>query len=437
MIQELKVSNFLSFKEEVTFSFEATKDTAFEEYQVVEVAPDVRLLRFAMIFGANASGKSNLLNVIQYLCKFWFDIKKDNSGKTGVVPFKLDKSSPKQPSSFSLKFYVGNKKFWYQLELDRDRVISEKLSYYSSIQPTLLFERGLKDNISIITFNSAAVKVSSIARDEINIKCLPNMSFFAARNQVNIALPIIDEANDWMKEGIMQLINPKTHLFSYAEEKIQEDDDLKEHLLEFIKESDFNITGIETKIINKEIPKDVLDFILNSESFPNDEKERIKKEKNLPQLKTDFEHTVINERGVEKYYLGERTQSDGTRQITGLESAIYTAIQSNSLLGVDEIEYSLHPVLLIFLLKKFLDKKDNQAQLLVTTHYDLLLNQIGDVFRTDSVWFTDKDKSGATKLYSLADFSGLKRISSIQKAYREGKFGGIPNINKNSQTTFI
>lgn len=429
MIQELKVSNFLSFKEEVTFSFEATKDTSFEEYHVVEVAPDIRLLRFAMIYGANASGKSNLLNVIQYLCKFWSEIKKDNSGKTGVTPFKLDEKTPDQPSTFSLKFYVGSKKYWYQLELNRNRVISEKLSHYSTVQPTLLFERGLKDNVSIISFNSAAVKISSVARDEINIKCLPNMSFFAARNQVNISLPIIDEANDWMKKGIMQLINPKTRLFSFAEERIQEDDNLKEHLLEFIKESDFNITGIETKIINKAIPKDVLDFILNSETFPDDEKERIKKEKNLPELRTDFEHTVINERGVEKYYLGERMESDGTRQITGLESAIYTAIERNALLGVDEIEYSLHPILLMFLLKKFLEKKDSQAQLLVTTHYDLLLNQIGELFRVDSVWFTEKDSSGATKLSSLADFAGLKRISSLQKAYREGKFGGIPRIN--------
>jgi AAA15 family ATPase/GTPase len=429
MIQELKVSNFLSFKEEVTFSFEATKDTLFEESHVVEVAPDVRLLRFAMIYGANASGKSNLLNVIQYLCKFWLEIKKDNSGKTGVTPFKLDENTPNLPSTFSLKFYVENKKYWYQLELDKNRVISEKLSYYSSIQPTLLFERGLKDNISVISFNSAAVKVSSVARDEINIKCLPNMSFFAARNQVNISLPIIDEANDWMKKGIMQLINPKTRLFSFAEEKIQEDEDLKEHLLEFIKESDFNITGIETKIINKAIPKDFLDFILNSETFPDDEKERIKKEKNLPELRTDFEHTVTNERGIEKYYLGGRFESDGTRQITGLESAIYTAIERDALLGVDEIEYSLHPILLIFLLKKFLEKKDSHAQLLVTTHYDLLLNQIGELFRTDSVWFTEKNPSGATKLNSLADFAGLKRISSLQKAYREGKFGGIPKIN--------
>lgn len=429
MIQEIKISNFLSFKEEVTFSFEATKDTSFEEYQVVKVAPDVRLLRFAMIYGANASGKSNLLNAIEYLHDFWFEIKKDLNEKTEVIPFKLDKLTPLQDSVFSLKFYVKGVKYWYELQLNESKVISEKLYYYSSVQPTLLFDRGLKNNVSVISFNPAAIKVSAVAREEINIKCLPNMSFFAARNQVNVALPKIDDAREWMKQGIMQVITPKTNLFDYAEHKLKEDEALKTHLLEFIKEADFNITGIDTKIIKQEVPLDLLEYFIKSDTVPEDEKERLKKEKNFPQLKTDFEHTVINERGTEKYYLDERLQSDGTRQITGLESAVYSALEREALLVVDEIESSLHPHLMLFILKKFLEKKDNQAQLLITTHYDPLLNEVGELIRKDSVWFTEKNGAGATELYSLVEFSGLNRMASLQKAYRQGRFGGIPKIN--------
>ena len=429
MIQEIKISNFLSFKEEVTFSFEATKDTSFEEYQVVKVAHDVRLLRFAMIYGANASGKSNLLNAIEYLHDFWFDIKKDINEKTEVIPFKLDKLTPLQDSVFSLKFYVKGVKYWYELQLNESKVISEKLYYYSSVQPTLLFDRGLKNNVSVISFNPAAIKVSAVAKEEINIKCLPNMSFFAARNQVNVALPKIDDAREWMKQGIMQVITPKTNLFDYAEHKLKEDEALKTHLLEFIKEADFNITGIDTKIIKQEVPFDLLEYFIKSDTVPEDEKERLKKEKNFPQLKTDFEHTVINERGTEKYYLDERLQSDGTRQITGLESAVYSALEREALLVVDEIESSLHPHLMLFILKKFLEKKDTQAQLLITTHYDPLLNEVGELIRKDSVWFTEKNGAGATELYSLVEFSGLNRMASLQKAYRQGRFGGIPKIN--------
>ena len=140
-------------------------------------------------------------------------------------------------------------------------------------------------------------------------------------------------------------------------------------------------------------------------------------------------YRALNERGVEKYLLSEGLQSDGTRQITGLESAIYKALQKNALLIVDEIESSLHPQLVYFIVKKFLEQKDNRAQLLITTHYDPLLNEVDELFIKDSVWFTEKNEAGATELYSLVEFSGLNRISSLQKAYRQGRFGAIPKIN--------
>jgi AAA15 family ATPase/GTPase len=429
MIQELRIKNFLSFKEEVVFSFEATKETVFEESHIVTVAPGVRLLRFALVYGANASGKSNLLNAFDFLHDFWFDIPKDITAKTGVVPFKLDKETPDQPTGFSLKFYVGSVKYWYQLKLNQEKVIEEKLSYYSSVQPTLLFERTLENNISVVTFNSAAIKVSNIAREEINIKCLSNMSFFAARNQVNVALPKIDEARDWMQKNMMNMISPKIMLFDYAERKMQEDEILKKHLLEFVKEADFNISNIETKPEKKEVSTEFLEYILKTDSLPEEERERLKNERNITQLKTNFEHTVNNERGQEKYPLEEHFESEGTRRITGLETALYMTLQRNAFLAIDEIESSLHPDLIMFVIKKFLENKDNRAQLLVTTHYDPLLNETDELFRKDSVWFTDKNESGSTELYSLVEFSGLKRIASLQKAYRQGRFGGIPKIN--------
>ncbi len=147
MIQELKIKNFLSFKEEVTFSFEATKDTFAEDIQVVEVAEGVRLLRFAMVYGANASGKSNLLEAFGFLHHFWFEKPDDMDEETRVIPFKLDNLTPNEPSTFELIFYVDSTKYWYQLELDEKQVYFEKLSYYKSVQPTMLFERELKEII--------------------------------------------------------------------------------------------------------------------------------------------------------------------------------------------------------------------------------------------------------------------------------------------------
>lgn len=429
MIQELKIKNCLSFKEEVTFSFEATKDKTFEDYQTVEVAPGVRLLRFAMIYGANASGKSNFLYSIQFLHDFWFEIKKDMTEETDVMPFKLDKVTPNEPTVFSLKFYVNETKYWYYLSLNEKEVLSEKLYLYSSVQPTLLFERKVENNLSVINFNPQAIKISSIAKEEINIKCLPNMSFFAARNQVNVSLPKIDIARDWMKQNILPIVSGRSSLFEFAEQELQSDSVLKSYLLQFIKEADFNISGINTRTEKQDIPQEFIEMLLNMDKISETEKEQLRNEKTVTNIRTDFEHTVVNERGVEKYLLSEGLQSDGTRQITGLESAIYKALQKNALLIVDEIESSLHPQLVYFILKKFLEQKDNRAQLLITTHYDPLLNEVDELFRKDSVWFTEKNEAGATELYSLVEFSGLNRISSLQKAYRQGRFGAIPKIN--------
>lgn len=429
MIQEIRIKNFLSFKDEVVFSFEATRDKTFEDYQVIEIAKGIRLLRFAVVFGANASGKSNLLNAFEFMNNFWFENRKDIQEQTDVVPFKLDKHTPEEPSVFSLKFFAGNTRYWYQLEIDENKVYSEKLYFYTSVQPTLLFERTLENNISVISFNTAAVKISAAAREQINLKCLPNMSFFAARNQVNVSIPVIDAARDWMKNNIMPIVQPKISLFNYAETKLHSDNASKPHILNFISEADFNISNVETQIIKQDIPQNILDFLVLNDEIATEEKERLKREKTIQQVKTDFEHTVINDNGKESYILPEELQSDGTQRIFGIEAAIYSALKQNAFLYIDEIESSLHPRLVEFVLKKFLEEKNNRAQLLVTTHYDPLLNEVDELFRKDSVWFTEKNKSGATELYSLVEFSRLNRISSLQKAYRQGNFGAIPKIN--------
>ena len=180
MIHELKIKNFLSFKEEATLNFEATKDTTFEDYQVVEVAPGIRLLRFALIYGANASGKSNLLYALDYLRNFWFTKREDIDESTQSIPFLLDTETPDQPSEFEMKFFVGERRYWYLLSIDQHKVIAEKLYYYKSVQPTMLFSRELENSQSVIKFNPAALKVSTNIQEEITIKCLPNMSFFCS-----------------------------------------------------------------------------------------------------------------------------------------------------------------------------------------------------------------------------------------------------------------
>ncbi len=394
MLQELRIKNFLSFRDEVLLNFEATKDKMFEECQVVEVEPGVRLLRFAMLYGANASGKTNLLVTLDYLRNFWFEKREDIDQTTKAIPFLLDKETPHEPSEFEMKFYIVGTRFSYCLVLDDKRVLLEKLSFYRSERPTMLFVRKFQDGRSVVKINPAVVKINNSVVDELSLKCLPNMSFFAARNQVNCSIPIIDEARDWMKTKFLPMITPNSSIYKYAENRMHNNDLLKEHMLHFVHQADFNITDIET----------------------NDKSNDIY-----------FEHTVKNKRGVERYTLPFMLQSEGTRRTIGIEADIYAGAKNENFLLIDEMESSLHPDLVEFILGEFLRTK-NRSQMLITTHYDPLLNTVDDLIRKDSVWFVEKGEDGNSELYSLVEFKGLSRLSSLQKSYRNGVFRAIPNI---------
>lgn len=427
MIQSLTVKNYLSFKDEVTFSFEATKDKSMEDYHVVEVIPGVKLLKLGVVYGANASGKSNLLNAFDFIKNIWLITTDSKDEKIGVRPFLLNTESKEEPSIFNLIFYSDGKKYDYSLIVNREVILHEKLSYYPSTQPKLIFERTHK-NISKIDYG-IGIKLSTAAKNEIAVKCIPNMSVFAAYNQVNAELIEIESALDWMKTKFMDTIEPDMHhsLGRYVENLVNEDAEIKGDILNYLKEADFNISNIHTSIVKEEIPDFIISNFLEEANISTKEKERIKKEKTFEVPKTEFEHEVHSVEGnIEYYKLPKEVQSEGTIRTFELAGPILQAIQKNAFLAIDEIESKLHPRLIEYIIENFVRKSD-KAQLLVTTHYDGLLDE-DDLLRKDNVWFTQKGRTASTELYSLSNFKALNRISSLLKAYKYGKFGAIPNI---------
>jgi AAA15 family ATPase/GTPase len=426
MIQELKIKNFLSFKDEVKFSFEASNDKFAEDSQVVKINENTRLLRFAIVYGYNASGKSNLLSALSFLSYFWSFQPKSLDAKTGVVPFSFDRVSSTESSRVDLVFYVKDVKYWYQLELDEHQVFLEKLSYYKTSQPIMLFERTLKDGQSMVQINQNAEKISAAAKEMISINCLKNISFFVARNKVNVSLPIIDAAKDWMRNRLMPVIFPTVDLTSYAQKQTSGDKVLTRYILDFLHEADFNITNISSDIITQQLSDEAIKFLTENSDDTDEasllETERIKRERTLKQIQTSFEHTVENSNGIEVYQMDKKYESRGTLRTFGIEAAMYDAQNSQSVLPVDEIETSLHPKLLEKILFEYL-KTPSRSQIIVTTHNDGLMDLIDDLIRKDSVWFTEKKKSGITDLYKLTDFRGMNRLSSIREAYRNKRFG--------------
>lgn len=394
MIQKIKIKNFLSFKDEVTFSFDATNDHFAESSQVVSINENTRLLRFAVVYGYNASGKSNLLKALDFLAHFWTNKAKDIDAGTGVTPFKLDGVSGGEPSCFELMFFVNDTKYCYQLELDPRQVYLEKLSYYKTTQPIMLFERTLKDGLSSIQFNPKAENVGAAAKEMINLNCWKNISFFVARNQVNVSLPLTDAAKDWMRNRLMPVVSPTMDLTEFAQSRAVEDSQLTDYIVTFLHEADFNVTDISSRVVSKPVK----------------------------QIQTTFEHTVENENGAEVYPMDKKYESTGTMRTFGIEAAIYEALNREAVLPIDELETSLHPLLLEKILFEYL-RTNKRSQLIVTTHNDGLLDLLDDLIRKDAVWFTEKQKTGVTDLYKLTDFRGINRLSSIREAYRNKRFG--------------
>lgn len=412
MIQEIKIRNFLSIREEIRLSFEATSDSFAEDCQVVAVNDHVRLLRFMVLYGYNAAGKSNILSALKFLRWFWFYKSANPDDGTFVIPFKMDIHSRNKPSGFELIFFVDGVKYWYQLELDVNQVLQERLYFYKSVQPTKLFERTLEGNQSKIWFAPKVIKLSSTAKEQISLNCLKNMSFFAAKTQVNVEIPPIDAVIGYFKRNIMQVVEPTTNLMSYAKNRGFENPALIPYLLEFLKNADFNISDIRIEK-NPYLAKDAEQLLkgkLIGEDFA------------LDALNALFSHTVElgNKRGM--YHFDERGESRGTLRTFGVESSIFEAMEKNCMLPIDEIESSLHPRLLETILFKYLETK-SASQLLVTTHNDGLLDLTDDLLRKDSIVFVEKNKAACSSVYRLSDFRGLNRLSSIRSAYRNKRFG--------------
>lgn len=402
MIAEIKFKNMFSFRDETVLSFEADKSKDLESYHVVELAPDVKLLKLAVIYGANASGKSNIIKVCDFIRSFITCTPLNKAELIKIVPFLLNRTSKEQASEFSVSFYAmnGDKaiRYVYSVLLETTHIVRETLIYYLSQQPATVFERSMENNVSSIKFGQK-VKISTAAKEEITLKCLPNMSVFAAYMQVNTNIAEMETALQYLTKQMMPAIVPTSSLSRYAEEAIKKET-AKEYILRYLQEADFNISNISSK--EQETKKGVVNY-------------------------TMYQHQVSSGLGGNDYYeFPELYESDGTIRTFGLASQIQNSIGSNAFLAVDEIESSLHPKLIEYMIERFL-KESKQAQLLLTTHYDGLLGE-EDLLRKDNIWFAEKNTDGASVLYPLTDFKGLNRISSLQKAYKFGKFGAVPNL---------
>lgn len=431
MIQELKVKNFRSFKDEVAFSFEVTKNgVRHSEYNpdndplLVKVSDDVYLSRFAVIYGANAAGKTNLLNAFEFLFGFW--LKKTNSPdkETGVKSFALDDKYLAMPTEFNLKFFVGGERYWYQLVLTKSKVHSENLYVYTSRQPSYIFKRD-SDGIE---FNQSIETIGPVALEQLNLNCLSNMSVFAAKNSMNFKLARVDAVIEWMKSSLMSMMGDSYEYFQLAERYVQENKNIADHLIDFLKKADFNITNIDSEVEKQEIPEAILKNILSDPDAPDELKERLREEKGFTAVKTFFHHQTEDETGYVDHRFPSAWQSRGTHCVFSVETLIYMTLRSDGFVLIDEMERSLHPDLVKYIIERFVSTKDTNSQILISSHFTPLLDL--ESLRYDCFWFAEKDKkTGSTSLTSLVKKNSLKRRRSVEDGYiKAGNFGARPEL---------
>ena len=380
----------------MTFSFLAGPSKFREETQVVEVTKGVRLLRFAALYGANASGKSNFCKAVFFITNFLFLVPKNGGEETGVIPFVLDEKTPNENSEFDIIFYVKGKRYHYYLVVNQTNVVSEKLTIGKTEKS--IFERFLDGNNSKIAFN---VKLSKIANETIEINCLPNMSVFAAYRRVNVTIPELQVVVEYFS-SFMPNVTDKKDVYEYAANvlKGEENAKLKQTVLSDLNKADFSIDDVSFTEENGKIRDNY--FIK-----PKNDKSKT-------------------------YRMPGFLQSAGTLNYIGLDVILHQLLYKQSFIIADEMENSIHPDLFEKIVYDFLCAKDNHSQMILTTHYSGLLETINNLIRVDSIHFVEKHGDGASELYSLTDFDDLEKFNekdmTIYKGYREGRFGAIPDM---------
>ncbi|MCF6242666.1 MAG: AAA family ATPase, partial [Bacteroidales bacterium] len=249
MIIEFKVKNYLSFKEEQIVSFEASQDKYMQDYHCIDLPNGERLLRMGMVYGSNASGKTNMLLALNFLKEICTQ-SLDREQKTGFVPFEFDSETRKSPGFFEITLYLNNIKYIYNVLLDEKIIYSEKLYFYPGTQPALVFQRQYNPKTNDYSLKSGSrVNIDSIELSVLKSNTLNNMTIIAGFKKTNIHFPELQSVYQWFEHGIEPIIRPWNNLYRNVIDKIEnQEEGFKAFVLENLEIADFKIKSIDVEL---------------------------------------------------------------------------------------------------------------------------------------------------------------------------------------------
>jgi len=419
MLVDFSVSNFRSIRKEQTLSLKAdsSKKKIDNTFELIKYK-NFRLLKSAVFYGANASGKTNIIrsffNFVKFIV-FSTDSKKGEKIEW-YEPFKLDLSFSVMPTSYKITFINKNDIMYkYQFSFDSTRIISERLEYYPLGYQRILFDRNIE----------AEIKLGSSFRDKkVDKNVLENRLFLSemanrGHEQMGEIYLYFKNIEVWNLLNEKHIRNLESHIYEFFADPIQ--DSFRKKLNRLIRIADTKIESLEVKIRESNIQEPAN----KDENEPSNR--RKKREFNAYALHKMYDE-IGNNLGETKFDLDE--ESEGTIILFILGGLIVKSFENGGLLFFDELGNTLHPKLCRFLVGLFNNHKCNpkNAQLVFATHETTLLDR--DLFRKDQIWITEKDKYGSTEIFSVKDFENVRDDVPFDKWYLSGKFGGQPSIKE-------
>ncbi|MBE6272537.1 MAG: ATP-binding protein [Bacteroides sp.] len=420
MIVEFKIKNFRSYKEETTFTFEAlNEDFKNENYTIVELENEerIKLLKSAAIFGANASGKSNIIWAFQAL-SFLVAQSRNFDARTLIpvyTPFMMDETTRNSPTEFTIDFIIQKIRYRYTIHFDYI-IRLEKLDIIEKGKEICVFKMDGETNPEKrpLTFEEG---YKSETLDMSNMQMLPNQLVLSGIGikPDNGLLEVYKALADIQAEPVGDSINLKTNNENVAANILKNSDSKLFHQLKrLIHVADMGIDDIIMKEHGESEFK-----------FPNSVPDNIKKAV-IQENKWEFGMRHGN------VILGMMYESTGTKNLFGLGARILNILDKGGILVYDEMNIAIHPALFHLLVSLFHSPISNphHAQLLFTTHDASIAGD--SMLRADQIWFAEKEKDGASQLYSAQDFEDISINLPFENWYRSGRFGALPqfgNIN--------
>lgn len=421
MIAEFSIENFFSIKSAQTISFVPTTDTFMTDEYSYKVKEGTRLLKIGIIYGANASGKTNVLDAVGFFRNLVLRKPKDRNEKTGVVPFMLDDTSRDRATKMSMTFYINQTKLILSFEIDAKRIYAETLIAYDSVRPTTLYRRSYDAATDSTAINfSENLKMSKKSKDVVSGNTINNCSVLAAFGKSNVERTRLNDVYDYFSKQVHDVLAPGMLLSGYVKAQLGRDasGDLKRFVLDFLKASDFNIEDVT---LHKQVQPitPALETVIQNAPIDKEAKAAMLRNGKIMNTELTFKHTA----GGKAYDLSETFESNGTIRFMGLAVILNYLLKTDRFVPIDEVETSIHYELLAYFIKVFLANSDGTSQLLLTTHDINLLNE--DFIRRDTIWFTDKDELGETRIVRLSSL-GLHKNLSPYNAYKQGKLVQLP-----------